>query len=78
MSNYINKAFEALGEKIASLETSVSINKFTIEALKKENEELKAENDTLKGENAKLQEFLTPFSTNEPKIALYKGESGNE
>ena len=53
MSNYINKAIEALGEKIASLETNLSISKFTNDSLRKENEELK-------NENAKLKELLTP------------------
>lgn len=68
--DYINKAFEALGEKISNLETKVTLDKFTIEALRKENADLKAENDRLK-------ELLTPKPASECKIALY-GKRGAE
>ena len=51
--DYINKAVEALGEKISNLETKATLDKFTIEALRKENADLKAE-------NKKLNELLTP------------------
>lgn len=50
---YLNKAFEALGDKITSLEITISCKESEIEKLKKENE-------ALKKENAQLKEFLTP------------------
>lgn len=63
----MSKAIEVLAGEIIRLETSVTISKFEIEALKKENAELnkrinffEKENAELKEENAELKEFLTP------------------
>lgn len=49
----INKAIEILAEKIISLETSVTLQKYEADALRKENANLKAE-------NGRLKELLTP------------------